>query len=225
MRSKPLAPREAYNLVARNYDEWTWQRFWRMAEAPIVTRELLRSRSRKFLDVGCGTGPYLRRLAPMGLNGIGLDISEEMLGEARRRGGNLHALVQGDARFLPFKPRSFEAVLMARVLSHIGELDIALSEVARVLRSGGVFVLTDVHPNHAYENTRIPLENTKISIETFKHSIDDIMRMAMETNKLRSTNLEFVRKSTITPEWANLVGVPNDPRDPPIGYVASFVRI
>lgn len=225
MSPEPLRARRAYNLAAQRYDDWSWQRFWRMAEAPIAVRELLRGKPRRFLDIGSGTGSYIRHLRDLKVDGVGLDISEEMLKIARLKLGPHGALVQGDARFLPFAPRSFSSILMARVLSHISEVDMAFSEVSRVLKSSGTFVLTDVHPDHAYESTRLPFESTKLAVETYKHKIEDVIQIAWRAGKMRDVAIHLVKNSSIRPELRGVDTPLNDPADPPIGYVVAFQRV
>lgn len=89
---------------------------------------------RDVLEVGCGTGILLRRIAPLARSAIGLDISRQMLAVARERGLQC---VQGDATALPFADESFDAVYSFKVLAHVEDIERATSEIARVLRPGG----------------------------------------------------------------------------------------
>lgn len=95
------------------------------------------------LEVGCGTGLLLRRVAPMARTARGLDLSEGMLARARARGLDVR---QGDACALPYEDASFDVVYSFKVLAHVREIDRALMEVRRVLRPGGVAALEFYNP-------------------------------------------------------------------------------
>ena len=94
------------------------------------------------LDVGCGTGVLEERL-PMGLGRVvGLDLTEEMLRIAQRKGVTSGSLYLGDAQNLPFRDDSFDLVLSCYVVKYTSASSMA-SEAFRVLRSGGRFVTYD----------------------------------------------------------------------------------
>jgi len=80
------------------------------------------------LDLGCGPGLHAKAARAMGLRYVGIDIDGD--------GPDLLA----DAHALPFRDGSFDAVLAYAVLEHLYNPWLALSEIARVLRPGGVWV-------------------------------------------------------------------------------------
>ena len=89
---------------------------------------------RRVLEVGCGTGLILHRVAALTDHAYGFDISKGMLLKAGERG--LHA-VQASATHLPFEDGAFDLVYSFKVLAHVQDIDRALAEMARVTRSGG----------------------------------------------------------------------------------------
>lgn len=91
---------------------------------------------RTVLDLGCGSGPMSRELAAQGRTVIGIDNSPAELKLARERGPGPWVL--GDIRRLPFADNSIDAVTSAVGLVVVPNLQDVLSEVARVLRPGGV---------------------------------------------------------------------------------------
>lgn len=101
----------------------------------------------RFLDLGCGTGGTARALAKrMGGAGavVGVDNSETMIDEARRRSEGSRLPVEfhvADAHELPFADGSFDGAYSLRVFEIIGEPGRALSEMARVVRPGGQLVI------------------------------------------------------------------------------------
>jgi ubiquinone/menaquinone biosynthesis C-methylase UbiE len=102
------------------------------------------------LDVGCGTGNVAVGLAPLvdpGGRVVGVDASEAMVGEARRRteGRGLPVEFQvGDAQNLAFEDGTFDACRSERVLIHVPDAGRALAEMARVTRAGGRITVVDV---------------------------------------------------------------------------------
>jgi len=101
------------------------------------------------LDVGCGTGDFLRLLAPIVSPGkaVGLDLSETMIAEAVQRSAenlkNLSFRV-GSALELPFPGGSFDRVLATQVLLHIPDPWRALTEMKRVLAPSGLICFTEI---------------------------------------------------------------------------------
>lgn len=102
--------------------------------------------ARAVLEIGCGPGALLGSLAQPGRIVIGLDRSKSMLshaGRRRPRGEAAECLVQADALALPLATASVDAVVLAFALSAITRGDAALTEIARVLRPGGVLAIVD----------------------------------------------------------------------------------
>lgn len=105
----------------------------------------------RLLELGCGTGKTLTIAGrESGLELFGLDRSLAMLRAARRRLRHVPAasrirLVRADARRLPWLDRSFDGVYAESVVCFQDDEAVAsiLSEVARVLRPGGRFVLNE----------------------------------------------------------------------------------
>jgi SAM-dependent methyltransferase len=105
---------------------------------------------RRILELGCGAAQCSRWLADHGARVVGIDISRGMLDQARRFDGELGCstpLAQADGRMLPFSDASFDIVMSAfGVLPFVADSEAVFAEVARVLRSGGRFALSVVHP-------------------------------------------------------------------------------
>jgi ubiquinone/menaquinone biosynthesis C-methylase UbiE len=101
------------------------------------------------LDVGCGTGEDVRTLAQyVGARGrvVGLDYSETMIAEARKRSAGLDLPVEyhsGDAQRLDFPDDTFDGCRVERVLIHLEDPCRALAEMVRVARPGGRVVATE----------------------------------------------------------------------------------
>ncbi|MEU8825574.1 class I SAM-dependent methyltransferase [Streptomyces sp. NPDC048636] len=100
------------------------------------------------LDAGCGTGRALPALrAAVGPEGtvLGADLTPAMLEAAiRAERDGAAALLVGDVARLPLRDGSLDAVFAAGLISHLGEPDPGLRELARVVRPGGRLAL--FHP-------------------------------------------------------------------------------
>ena len=95
------------------------------------------------LDIGCGRGLLLKELREKFPDATytGLDISERLCAISREN--NPHAtIVCGDAESLPFTSDLFDVVFMTEALEHMLDHNQAVSELARVLKRGGVCVVT-----------------------------------------------------------------------------------
>ncbi len=101
------------------------------------------------LEVGCGSGRWLRRLVETGVIAWGVDHSVEMLGLARQMGGTCQ-VVAGEAQHLPFADGTFDGVTCVTVIQHIppAEQRVALHEVARILKPGGSLLLFELIRGH-----------------------------------------------------------------------------
>jgi len=96
------------------------------------------------LDIGCGQGLLLKKvrlLASPGSFFTGIDISGKLCAMARINNPDA-IIVQGDAESLPFKDSSFDIILMTEVVEHLLDYAKALYEVRRVLKRGGVFIVS-----------------------------------------------------------------------------------
>lgn len=109
----------------------------------IVFSDLLPSRlqGRKILDAGCGTGWFSRAAVERGADFVvSLDIGANLLKQA---GGKCDShRVCSDVLQLPFPAESFDIVLCSEVIEHTPDPKAAFRELVRVLRRGGLLVLT-----------------------------------------------------------------------------------
>ena len=97
------------------------------------------------LDLGCGVGHTLRRIAPLVAFAVGADATLEMMqaGRASVVTAPNAAFVQSDATALPFADATFDLVTCRLAAHHFTDAASAFREVARVLRRGARFVLVD----------------------------------------------------------------------------------
>lgn len=125
--------------------------YFRCVEYPLATAALAIEPHLDLLDMGCGRGPYALFLAARrGQRVRALDLDPDALAWQRRGALRLalspgeFATVQADSRDLPFPDASFDRVLNLGSIEHIRDNgdSVAAAEMARVLRPGGLAVLT-----------------------------------------------------------------------------------
>ncbi|MCF4102370.1 bifunctional demethylmenaquinone methyltransferase/2-methoxy-6-polyprenyl-1,4-benzoquinol methylase UbiE [Gillisia sp. M10.2A] len=101
------------------------------------------------LDIATGTGDLAINLARTGAKEIiGLDISEGMLSVGRKKIADKHLsgkikMVQADSEALPFEENSFDAITVAFGVRNFETLEKGLTEIFRVLKPGGIFVILE----------------------------------------------------------------------------------
>ncbi|HEY9650419.1 MAG TPA: class I SAM-dependent methyltransferase [Coleofasciculaceae cyanobacterium] len=136
-----------FDLWAPNYDFLLTTVFYQAVHKRLLSYIELPD-SPSVLDLGCGTGRLLNRLATQfpTLRGIGLDLSSEMLRQARQRNQHRIRLIykQGNAESLPFANGQFNAVFNTISFLHYPNPQQVFSEVSRVLARNGRFYLVDM---------------------------------------------------------------------------------
>lgn len=103
------------------------------------------------LDVGCGTGVVAVTAARAGARVSGLDLTPELLAQARRSSEIARVAVEwreGDAEALPWPDRSFDVVLSQFGHMFAPRPDVALAEMLRVLKPGGRLAFSTWPPEH-----------------------------------------------------------------------------
>jgi 2-polyprenyl-3-methyl-5-hydroxy-6-metoxy-1,4-benzoquinol methylase len=172
-----LDARTAYNLVAASYDISEWRKFWDRNELPLflrMMRNLNIQKKDKGLDLGCGTGRYLRLLSQFFVEPVGIDLSREMLKLAKKRVGRAR-LIEADLNDIDWifnrGTQKFKFVTVARVFSHVKDPIRVIEFICEsLLESGGILMISDIHPDHAYDQTSFKHKGVEYRIETYKHS-------------------------------------------------------
>ncbi|SIT58141.1 putative Methyltransferase family protein [Mesorhizobium prunaredense] len=100
-------------------------------------------------DIGCGSGHFARKLADHGAAVVGYDGSAEMVSAAwhsaesgRGSGGSLHFEQIGSVEQLPVADGSLDGCICLSVLEYLPNISVGLGEIARVVKPGGVVVLS-----------------------------------------------------------------------------------
>ena len=107
--------------------------------------------SLRFLEIGCGTGNWLREFVKWGAapeHVVGIDLQEPRVNEALRRLPGGVSVLCGDAASLSMPDKSFDIILQSTVFTSILDFDLRLrlaSEMVRLLSDNGVIIWYDFH--------------------------------------------------------------------------------
>lgn len=102
------------------------------------------------VDLGCGTGRWLRALQGAGVRSLlGLDSSPEMLGLAKTKLAGKISLVCADCGSTTLEANSADLILANFVLSYVEDVTHLVETASRALRPGGSIFITDIHPETA----------------------------------------------------------------------------
>lgn len=129
-----------------NYDiEWQVESFhWWFTVRRKLLEDILASinisKKEWAIDIGCSVGSNLQVLNSTGINAIGLDYSRYALSFAKKK--TKSPLINGDANKLPLRSRSVGLIVATDILEHLEEDVNGISEFNRVLKNGGILILT-----------------------------------------------------------------------------------
>jgi SAM-dependent methyltransferase len=149
--------RDDFDRIALLPDEgWNHNRHYH----PLLLRHVP-ARCPEALDAGCGTGELTRLLATRCGRVTGIDLSTNMVAEARRRSAGLDnvELTVGDLMTAPLAPGGFDCVATVAVLHHL-PLDAALARLRELLRPGGVLLVLDLR------TARLPAALAALAVST-----------------------------------------------------------
>lgn len=187
---------QAYNLT-RYYE-------------PFLARAL--PRTGRLLEIGCGTGFYTAWLAERGFDVVGMDLSPNMIEQAKLRcpegvqlfvgncedpAGALGSQGMGDG---------FDAILGVNTFSYYPDKQVALRNYRKLLRPGGRLVLLDIHGN-AYTQQIAYLTNFR-GARQFAENIADSTRERISSLLTEAGfGVERIERFTFMPNAVNGVGV------------------
>ena len=182
--------RRHYALWARNYDESPNPLL--SLEERYLTPLLPELSNADVLDVGCGTGRWLSRLANSATRSLtGIDLSPEMLDCAKGKLGQRASFAVGSATSLPIATQSSDVVLASFVTSYVHDLGDFIAELRRVVRDEGSIYLADVHPEtelSCHWKRGFRTDGERVRLATCSRSLSSITAYA-RSGGLRVTTL------------------------------------
>jgi len=155
----------------------------------------------KVLDIGCGTGYHMGHawFRSAGIDVTGIDISDDMLGIARKSGHNVR---KASAESLPFSDKTFDTAFCFFAVLNMCDSTKAVKETARVIKPGGC-ALISVSSIHDKKNFKV----SKHRVELRGLFTKDDMVGLFKDNGLRLEHFDSVFRSG-RPRWGDLSRVP-----------------
>lgn len=153
---KASASQSHVSAVEEHFDQLSeagdWSRLYDVADGFTyhfhVRRQrvldLLPERLGRVADVGCGPGVMVEAVLERGGTFEGVDLSPGMVREAAQRFGHLNGVSfkQGNVEAMDLPDETYDQVICMAVIEYLKATDRALSEIARILRPGGIAVIT-----------------------------------------------------------------------------------
>ena len=144
MNDQKEKSKAAFNQQAATYDTDMKGQHARSLY-PILLDRLSHISYHSALDLGCGTGEMMKQILQTDncKELYGIDLSEEMLAVAKSKLPDQVKLLLGDSESLPFPDNFFDVVYCNDSFHHYPAPRNVLSEVQRVLKPGGTFLMGD----------------------------------------------------------------------------------
>lgn len=183
--TRRVSVREGYALWAASYDRRPnpllvlEERVLEPMLPPVVNRHVL--------DVACGTGRWMNRLATRGAASVfGLDLSSQMLDRALKKASLRGRLLRADCRQIPILSGTIELALCSFIAGYLEDLRGLMRELSRLVTPQAEIFVSDVHPICHCRGWKRTFRhgNQVLEIENTRHSIADIVRTG-ETSGLR----------------------------------------
>jgi ubiquinone/menaquinone biosynthesis C-methylase UbiE len=162
---------------------------WEYDEAPyqmgLMEAAGVSFAAQRVLDVGCGLGGKSVALAERGVSVLGVDLSLENVragaGLATRHRVHGVDFVAADAARLPIRPDSFDLVVSTDTFEHFPQPEVALSEMRRALRKGGILVAVfgpfgSPLGSHLYNRIFVPWCHLLFSRDTLAEALRELAR-------------------------------------------------
>jgi ubiquinone/menaquinone biosynthesis C-methylase UbiE len=136
----------------------------------------------RLVDIGCGTGRWLRWAAGRGARAAGVDLSPEMLREAARKPEIAGRVALGDGMRSPFRDGCAEVVVSTLAIGHMRPVSAAMAELARVAAPGATVIVTDFHPDALRRGWKRTFHSggATIEVESEPYSIAELRHAELE---------------------------------------------
>ena len=188
-----------FDEEAIHYDEWYGTKkgaFIDRIETKCAFELFETHEGMKILDVGCGTGNFSIKLAELGCEIVGIDVSDKMLEMARKKASskNLKAeFLRMDACNLDFADETFDGVISIATLEFVSNYQKAIDEMFRVVKRGGQILIGTINKDSKWGKfyKSRDLSNTVFKYAKFKN--------LKELAKVHNDELVEVRKCLFIP--------------------------
>lgn len=174
-----------FDNEAKSYDSWYDTKlgdFVDRVERKCAFDLFLPFEGKKILDIGCGTGNYSIRLAELGYEVVGIDISDEMLdiarGKAKEKNLNIK-FYNMDIYDLKFDDGEFDGAFSMAAFEFVEDTERALSEIFRVVKIGGQILIGTINKDSSWGELYLSEDLQRNSVFKYAHFkiIEDFTRI------------------------------------------------
>ena len=144
MRDYSEKNRKAYDKKASNYDNTFDGKFTKTFKNLLLANMLIHDND-SVLDVGCGNGTLLSKLAEKNtIQGFGIDISPQMIQHAKARYPEFNFVVSG-CENIPFDDNSMDIITVCAAYHHFPNVDAFALEAKRIIKPNGNVYIAEAH--------------------------------------------------------------------------------
>lgn len=143
--------KEGYNFIDYQEDK----HWWFIVRCNIFFNLIknLNNNINNFLDIGCGTGNFMKKISPISKNVYGIDPHTYKNSKHKN-------ILKGEAEDIPFKNNMFDFISCFDVLEHLKQPNIVIDEIHRILKRNGYAIITtpacqNLYGPHDVENEHI----------------------------------------------------------------------
>lgn len=139
---------------------------------PTQLRLLDLNGTETILDAACGNGQFARKMADLGACVVGVDVSEQLIEKAKGRSAGYEDRIEfrvidctNREQLLAVGGRCFDKIVCTMALMDMPEVQPLVSATAKLLKAGGYFVFSVLHPCFNYELARQGVEQQEVDGE------------------------------------------------------------
>jgi ubiquinone/menaquinone biosynthesis C-methylase UbiE len=218
-----VAPLEAYARWAATFD--CEDSAILALETRCLTPRMPRMVGKRFVDIGCGTGRWLRWSVERGARASGVDLSLPMLREAARKSQIAGRVVHGDALRAPFGDNCADIVLSTLALGHLRPIQAAMAEMARIAAPGASVLITDFHPDALRRGWKRTFQSggQTVEVESEPYSIAELRHPRLELQEFFEAGFDEPERAIF--EAAGKSAMFQQVRGQTAIFVARFERV
>lgn len=185
--SKPvLSSVDAYALWAKSYPAEAHNILMQLEQESMLSL-LPDLAGKRVLDLACGTGRYGKIATDRGAGQvIGIDNSHAMLQKAV-----IPSVSLATTTAIPLADASLDVILCGLALGHLQNIEMSIAEISRVLKPGGIALISDFHPYQFLSGAQrtFQFNNLTYAVEHHVHHVSDYVAVA-DAIQLRLTGLQ-----------------------------------